>query len=112
MDSINGKLIQDLIQYLGDDYDESQLGFLTLCANRSIISFSSKRNYPITYSDDMRKADMERYYACLFDLSLYWIDTQGNEFEKSHSENGTSRTWYSESDISAFHNVIPISIFV
>ena len=112
MDSIKEKLIQDLIQYLGDDYDESQLGFLSLCANRSMISFSSKRNYPTTYTDDMRKSDMGRYYACLFDLSLYWINVQGVEFEKSHSENGTNRTWYSESDIYSFHNVIPISILV
>lgn len=103
------ELLQDIKDYLGDDYDEEQESTMLFCIKRAIISFKNKRNYPRTYTDEMINSDMQKYYMCIFDLLLYSINMQGLEFETSHSENGTSRSWKSESDIYSLHNVIPIS---
>ena len=52
---------------------------------------------------------MDKDYSCLLDLSLYWAIKQGYEFQGSHSENSTNRSWESESEIYSLHNVIPIA---
>lgn len=103
------ELLQDLKVYLGDDYDEEQEHTLLFCIRRAIRSFTSKRNYPVDYSEDTKLKDMDRFYSCLFDLTLYWWNKQGVEFQNSHSENSTSRAWENESEIYAMHNVIPIA---
>lgn len=103
------KLLQDLKDYLGDDYDESNEPALLICIKRAILSFKNKRNYPKTYSDTLINSDMEKYYSCVFDLTLYWCNMQGYEFQTSHSESGVSRSFNSERDIYVLHDVIPIA---
>lgn len=102
------EILQDMKNYLGNDYDQEQESSLLFCIKRAIKSFCSYRKYPDSYSEIVKEKDMERYYACIFDLSLYWYNMQGVEFQESHSENGTSRSWVSESEIYNLHNVIPI----
>lgn len=103
------ELLQDLKDYLGDDYDAEQESALLFCVKRAILSFKNKRNYPNTYSDTVINKDMEKYYSCIFDLTLYWCNMQGYEFQTSHSESGVSRSFDSERDIYVLHDVIPIA---
>lgn len=103
------ELLSDLKDYLGNDYDVEQEPAMLFCIKRAIISFKNKRNYPATYSENMVKIDMKKYYSCIFDLVLFWCSKQGVEFQSSHSENGVSRTWNSEGDIYTLHNVISIA---
>ena len=103
------ELLQDIRDYLENDYDREQESALLFCIKRAIKSFSNKRHYPDNYSDAMKEKDMDRFYMCIFDLTLYWVNKQGVEFQKSHSESGTSRSWDSEEDIFSLHNVIPIA---
>ena len=102
-------ILQDLKNYFGDDYDEEQEPTLLFCIKRAILSFKNKRNYPKAYSEQYIEDDMKRFYTCIFDLTLYWINMQGYEFQSSHSENGVNQAWNSESDIYALHNVIPVT---
>lgn len=101
--------MQDLKNYLGDEYDEEQESTLLFCIKRAIQSFQNKRNYPETYSSETIERDMHRFYMCIFDLALYWCSRQGVEFHKSFSGNGENRSWESESAIYSLHNVIPIA---
>lgn len=103
------ELLQDLKDYFGDDFDDEQEGALLVCVKRSIKSFKNRRNYPSNYSENMIAKDMDRYYACLLDLTLYWAIKQGYEFQGSHSENSTNRSWESETEIYSLHNIIPIA---
>ena len=103
------EILQDLKDYLGSDYDEEQESTMLFCIKRAIRSFKNKRNYPDTYPENVMNKDMDKFYACIFDLTLYWREKQGVEFQGSHSENGTSRSWESESDIFSLHGVIPIA---
>lgn len=103
------ELLQDLKDYLGEDYNEEQEPAMLFCIKRAIKSFKNKRNYPSSYSENSIEKDMDKYYSCLFDLTLYWINKQGVEFQSSHSESGTGRNWDSENDIYVLHSVIPIA---
>lgn len=103
------EILQDIKDYLGDDYRNYDESSLLFCVKRAIKSFSSKRNYPDSYSENAKSKDMDKFYMCIFDLALYWCNLQGVEFQNSHSENGVSQSWKSESDIYVLHNVIPLA---
>lgn len=109
MSRIEKELLQDLKDYLGDDYNVEQESTLLFCIKRAVKSFRNKRDYPNAYSESVIKNDTEKYYMCIFDLALYWCNMQGIEFQTSHSEGGTSRSWNSERDIYVLHDVIPIA---
>lgn len=104
--------MQDLKNYLGDDYDNRCEATLLFCVKRAIKSFRNKRNYPDVYSENMMEKDMDRFYMCIFDLALYWCIKQGVEFQDSFSGNGENRSWNSEEEIYSLHNVIPLAKFI
>lgn len=103
------EILQDLKNYLGNDYDEDQENTFLFCIKRAIKSFENIRNYPENYSEQIKNKDMEKFYMCIFDLTLYWCNTQGMEFQKSHSESGVSRSFESESEIYSLHKVVSIA---
>lgn len=103
------ELLQDLKNYLGDDYNESSEPALLICIKRAINSFKNKREYPDNYSESMIEKDMKKKYFCIWDDVLYWCNMQGYEFQTSHSENGTNRSWKSEDEIYIFHGILPIA---
>jgi hypothetical protein len=109
---VEEKILQDFKDYFGNDYNEEQESTLLFCIRRAIQSFKNKKNYPESYKEENIEKDMERYQMCIFDLALYWCVMQGYEFQNSHSESGVSRSWKSEEDIYALHNVIPIAKIV
>lgn len=103
------ELLQDLKDYLGDDYNADQESTMLFCARRAIRSFKNKRDYPDNYSETAINKDMEKKYACIFDDFLYWCNMQGIEFQNSHSENGVSRSFKTEDEIYIFHGILPIA---
>lgn len=109
MSRVEEKLLQDLKDYLGDDYNEENEFALLLCAKRAIGSFKNKRQYPDTYPEEFIQKDMEKKYFCIWDDLLYWWNMQGMEFQASHSENGTNISWKSEDEIYTFHGILPIA---
>ena len=61
----------------------------------------ARRCYQYTsYSDEKIEKDLyDNYYQSIKKLALYYLNTEGAEFQKSHTENGIARTWESEDDI-------------
>lgn len=94
-----------LKNYLGDDCDNE--ASLLLIVKRAISSFKAYMEYPKSFTEEEIELDMKRYEFCVFDLALYMYNAQGIEFQKSHSENGTSRSFSSEAEIYSLHGVIP-----
>ena len=103
------RLLQDLKDYLGSDYNESDEPALLVCVKRAINSFKNKREYPDNYSETAINKDMEKKYACIFDDFLYWCIKQGVEFQGSHGENGVNMNFQSEDEIYIFHGILPIA---
>lgn len=99
------RLLQDLKIDFEDDCPEDAV--LLLAIQRAIRSFKKKRNYPKSFSEEKILNDMEYCYDCIYDLALYKLNKRGNDFEQSHSENGASQSWGSESEIYLNHGVFP-----
>lgn len=99
----------ELINNLKDDLAEDSPNdvVLLLAVQRAIRSFKTKRNYPKSFSEKKINEDMEKCYDCIYDLALYKLNKRGNEFEKTHSENGASQNWESEASIYLNHGVFP-----
>ena len=106
------EILQDMKAYFGEDYNSIDENTLLFCIKRAMKSFQNQRKYPDTYSEQMRLKDMENYYACIFDLALYWTNMQGVEFQLSHSENGVNRSWETETEIYSRHHIVPIARIV
>lgn len=98
-------MLQDLKVDFEDDCPEDAV--LLLAIQRAIRSFKKKRNYPKSFSEEKILNDMEYCYDCIYDLALYKLNKRGNDFEQSHSENGVSQSWSSESEIYLNHGVFP-----
>lgn len=99
------RLIRDLKDDFGDEcICDSELIF---AVRRAMRSFQKKRNYPKSFSESKILKDMEECYDCIYDLALYKLNKHGNEFENSHSENGASQSWISETEIYLNHGVFP-----
>ena len=70
----------------------------------AIERFVSLRNYPSSYTDEMKIADMRNNIAKIA-MAVVEIDAKdGAENQLSHSENGTSRSYYD--GIMAYKGVI------
>lgn len=99
------RLLQDLKVDLEDERPSETI--LLLSVQRAIRSFKKKRNYPKNFSKEKILNDMENCYDCIYDLALYKLNKRGNDFEDSHSENGATQSWSSESEIYLNHGVFP-----
>lgn len=94
-----------LRDYLGDDCNDE--ASLLLPVKRAISSFKAYMEYPESFTEEKIEADLKKHEFCIFDLALYMCNLQGIEFQKSHSENGTSRSFMSEGEIYATHGIVP-----
>lgn len=65
------------------------------------------RNYPKHYSESAIVEDLENYYSNIRNIALYDYNKIGGEFEESHSENSTSRSWGDRDKL--FAGIIPLS---
>lgn len=94
-----------LAEYLGDDCDNE--ASLLLPVKRAISSYKTYMNYPKSFTAEKIEKDLKAHEFCLFDLALYMWNLQGIEFQKSHSENGTNRSFTSEGEIYSLHGIVP-----
>lgn len=59
------------------------------------------------YSESMIENDIEKYQSIIRNISLYDYNQSGIDFQSSHQENGTTRTFMSRRYL--FNGVIPLA---
>lgn len=102
------ELISDLTLELSGEptFNASALRQKVINAIREV---KQARKYPDYYSDEQIQKDIYGYYSIIRKLALFDYNTIGAEFEKSHSENSTNRTWVDRESI--FSGVLPLPRF-
>lgn len=102
------RIKDDIIAYLGDDYNETQEPVLLAILNCSLKSVCN-RVYPYGYTEEQKRIALNRYDNVIFKVATYLWDKQGAEGELSHNENGTSRQ-YESGDIpdSMLSEIVPM----
>lgn len=70
----------------------------------AIEQFETIRNYPATWDEEKKIADMEKNKAKIAMAAIEIDSKDGAEGQISHSENGISRTWSDK--ITAYKDVI------
>lgn len=77
-----------------------------LVVNLAIEQFESIRNYPISWSDSKKLADMEKNKSKIAMAAIEIESKNGAENQLSHNEQGTNRTYYN--GIMAYKDVVCI----
>ena len=75
-----------------------------LCILFAIEQFQTIRNYPSSWDEERKIADLEKNKAKIAMAAIEIDAKDGAEGQVSHSENGISRTWTDK--ISAYKDVI------
>lgn len=80
-----------------------ELGVLIEKAKQDIIAF---RRYPSFYKDEMIEEDVAKNYSnILTELVIFDYSVKGADYETTHNENGTNRTFIKREEILA--KVVP-----
>lgn len=79
-------------------FDAEILAIKVRDAYRKVRSRKCYENTSYT-EEQIEKHLYENHYQDIKDIALYNFNMIGAEFQKSHSENGTSRTWRTEDEI-------------
>lgn len=81
-----------------------------LVVTLAIEQFETIRNYPKSWDEKMKLADMEKNKAKIAMAAIEIDSKDGAENQLSHSENGTSRSYYdgimAYKDVIGFANVL------
>ena len=80
---------------------------------KAVSSIKKERHYennPDYYTDDEIEKDLLRYEDNIVDFVIYYRSQAGEEFMKSYSENGVSRSWVDSKEL--LRGVTPISRIV
>ncbi|MGN0378534.1 MAG: hypothetical protein ACI4EU_02990 [Butyrivibrio sp.] len=82
---------------------------LAIKVKNAIREVKNRRNYAATsYTDEQIEKDLyDNYYTNIKNLALYDFTQIGANFETSHSENSTSRTWVEREKM--FNGIIPFA---
>ena len=76
----------------------------------AIEQFETIRNYPASWDETKKLADMEKHKAKIAMAAIEIDAKDGAENQLSHSENGTSRSYYdgimAYKDVIGFSNVV------
>lgn len=103
------KIIADVklyIEVLFDGDEEINDNLLSLLCKKSVDTVCHIR-YGNEYTEEQKQTAIEQYEYKIFDLTLYRYLKMGAEFEKTHSSNGTSISYQSESDI--LKGIVPLA---
>lgn len=100
------ELLADLTLELEDSDNFEPKALLQKVIN-AIREVKTARNYPSHYSDIQIERDLYRYYSNIRNLALYDYNQIGAEFETSHGENSTSRSWTERKNM--FNGILPLS---
>ena len=81
-----------------------------LVVTLAIEQFETIRNYPASFDEAKKLADMEKHKAKIAMAAIEIDSKDGAENQLSHSENGTSRSYYdgimAYKDVIGFANVL------
>ena len=81
-----------------------------LVVDLSIEQFETIRNYPVSWDETKKLADMEKHKAKIAMAAIEIDSKDGAENQTAMSENGISRTYYNGSmaykDVIGFANVV------
>ena len=81
-----------------------------LAVDLAIEQFETIRNYPASFDEAKKLADMENHKAKIAMAAIEIDSKDGAENQLSHSENGTSRSYYdgimAYKDVIGFANVV------
>ena len=105
IESLKNSIIEDLTIELSNEPGFS-IPLLTTKVKNATMEVYSKRNYSASSMKDAQiEEDMWNYYSTILSVARYDYNMIGAEGEKSHSENGVSRTYVDRNSL--FGNVFP-----
>ena len=87
-------LLNDVVTYLQDDFEEGQQDVLLILIKNSIREVCNRR-YPFGYTEKQKADAVSKYYNVIFDVAVYLYAKQGAEGQTSHNENSISRGYES-----------------
>lgn len=100
------ELIADLTLELSEDetFSESKLKQKVINAIREVRKV---RRYPSHYTEEKISIDLNDYYTNIRNIALYDYGKIGADFEESHNENSTNRSWVKRETL--FSGIIPLA---
>ena len=94
----NDEKIEQMLVMIGEDYPPNLLGVYLRQAKQLILN----KRFPF----EEQPTDVEAKYEQLqIELAIALFNERGAEGQKSHNENGVSRSWRTKEEI--MHDVIP-----
>lgn len=109
MQMIKENIIENALIYFDTTGESISDEFLLLLVDSLMDEYKAKRNYPGYFTEEQVDADVVAYFKrkkSYFSMKVIpaMVGRIGAEGQVSHSENGISRTWETES---WFSDVIP-----
>lgn len=106
---IKENIVENALIYFDTTGESISDEFLILLVDSLVDDYKTKRNYPAYFTEDQINADVSVYFSrkkSYFSMKVIpaMVGRIGAEGQVSHSENGISRTWETES---WFSDVIP-----
>jgi hypothetical protein len=105
MDSETINEILESLKITLDVTEDKDIAILTEILNDAIAEIKAARKYPSGMSAADIEADMLNYISNVKKLTKYDYSQVGGEFEETHNENGTNRTFMDRRK--CFDGVIP-----
>lgn len=111
------ELLQELIQYIGEDYCPEQESFLLLIVSDAVDEVISEM-YPYGFSSDkeellIKERALNRYKSKIRKIAQYHYDKQGREGVTGWSESGTSVSYDNSGTPSSYlRGIIPMAKIV
>lgn len=105
METMINEILEELTIELEvtEDFD---IALLTSKINGAVREIKLARKYK-SKTDEYIESDLQNYYSNIKNLAAYDFCMVGGEFQKSHSENGISRSFADRND--CFDGVLPIA---
>ena len=94
MDTTTFNEILESLKITLDVTEDKDIAILTEILNDAIAEIKAARKYPSGMSAADIEADMQNYISNVKKLAKYDYTKLGAEGEESHSENGTSRSYF------------------
>ena len=82
-----------------DSSSDSEVLLLKIKVRNAYRDVKRARNYQNHHDDEFIVKDMESMYSVIKKLALYDFNKIGAEGERTHAENGISRTWVNRNSI-------------
>lgn len=109
LEGLSRKLYTDLSVELMEDEEGGCFSEILLRQKikNAINEVACLRRYPSSYSEEDKLNDLSSFYSVVRRVALYDYNQIGMEFERSHSEKNTDRTFVNRNQL--FVGIIPIT---